>query len=81
MVTGTFKLPYVDLGGASKTLTANFKGVVLIGWGAGCGCGDDDLGRPVSLPFVNGAFYISDKVDVDEKSVSVKRGGAIFIDK
>ena len=81
VVTGTFKLPYVDLGGASKTLTANFKGVVLIGWGAGCGCGDDNLGRPVSLPFVNGAFYISDKVDVDEKSVSVKRGGAIFIDK
>ena len=62
-------------------MTANFKGVVVIGWGPGCGCGDDDLGRPVSLPFVNGAFYISDKVDVDEKSVSVKRGGAIFIDK
>ena len=46
-----------------------------------CGCGDDDPSRPVALPFVNGAFYVSDKVDVDGKSVSVKRGGAIFIDK
>ena len=81
VTTGSFKIPYTDAKGAAKTMTANFKGVVVIGWGPGCGCGDDDLGRPVSLPFVNGAFYISDKVDVDEKSVSVKRGGAIFIDK
>lgn len=81
VATGSFKIPYTDAKGAAKTMTANFKGVVVIGWGPGCGCGDDDLGRPVSLPFVNGAFYISDKVDVDEKSVSVKRGGAIFIDK
>lgn len=81
VVTGSFKIPYVDAAGATKMLTARFKGVVVVGWGAGCGCGDDDPSRPVALPFVNGAFFVSDKVGVAGKSVSVKRGGAIFIDK
>ena len=80
VVTGSFKIPYGD---AKKSLTANFKGVVVVGWGSGCGCGDDDPSRPVALPFVNGAFFVSDKVGVagGTKTATVKRGGAIFIDK
>ena len=83
VATGSFKIPYTDAKGAAKTMTANFKGVVVIGWGPGCGCGDDDPSRPVALPFVNGAFFVSDKVGVagGTKTATVKRGGAIFIDK
>ncbi len=83
VATGSFKIPYVDAAGATKMLTARFKGVVVVGWGAGCGCGDDDPSRPVALPFVNGAFFVSDKVGVagGTKTATVKRGGAIFIDK
>ncbi len=83
IVSGTFKLPCVSDSG-TKTVTANYKGVVLFGWGPGCECGD-----PVdstTLPFVVGSYYITDKATVEdangmERSVSLKRGGTVTIDK
>ena len=84
IVKGKFNLPYTTASGAIKTLKAEYQGIVLIGWGADCGCGLDE--QPLDLPtlaFVNGAFYVSDteKVNVKgkEKSVTVKRGGSVKI--
>ena len=48
VLSGTFVVP--------GTTKASWKGVVLIGWGAGCGC--DDPKTPVYLPFVNGAYHV-----------------------
>lgn len=68
--------------GGNKAVRANYKGVILPGWGEGCGCGEIQ-GQPL-LPFVNGAFYFVDKVEYSSggktRSVSVKRGGLTSID-
>ena len=84
VVSGTFKLPYTKTGsGESKTMSAKYSGVVLIGWGEGCGC--DREGDEVYLPFVVGAFTIDDSVSVSTETgglaVKVKRGGAAKVDK
>lgn len=80
IVTGTFKLPYVTAAGKSATATATYKGVMLIGWGPGCGC-EDTGDSDVQLPFVSGAYWVSDKCEslTTGKPVSVKRGGAMEI--
>ncbi len=80
IVSGSFKLPYVTAAGKSGTATATYRGVMLIGWGPGCGCeetGDSD----VSLPFVSGAYWVSDKCESlsTGRPVSVRRGGAMEI--
>ena len=84
VVSGSFKLPYrtKDSRGnvISKTLSANFKGVVLIGWNDKCG----DCGGTL-LPFINGSWAFDDKVfytytsGKSEKTgtISLKRGGEI----
>lgn len=82
VVTGNFKLPYVDeKTGGEKTLSATFKGIVLVGWGEGCGCGDYDK----FLPFVNGSYVFSDKVEYQRgtatRTLTVKRGGILSVDK
>lgn len=80
IVTGSFNLPYTDAAGVARTIKANYAGVVLIGWGAGCGCGPSE-GPDTILPFVNGAFCFSgDSVKVDRTTVRIKRGGAMKID-
>lgn len=56
VVTGTVRIPY---GEAGKYVTAKYAGVVLTGWGDGCGCLPDDV--PVR-PLLNGSFYFTDKV-------------------
>ena len=72
VVSGSFDMPFRE-----KTVKAKFKGVVTIGFGNGCGCHDDTL----TLPFVNGSWYISDKIgDAAGTAVSVKRGGAIDLE-
>lgn len=81
VVSGTFKFPYARTNGKSATITATYRGVMLIGWGSDCGCGDSSgLGDDVKLPFVSGAFWVTDKVKLPSgKSVSVKNGGAMEI--
>ena len=80
VVSGSFKIPCTADSGASKTVTATYKGVVLFGLGEGCGCGDP--GSEVVLPFVVGGFTFSDKIELGNgRKVSVKRGGTIAVDK
>lgn len=92
VVTGSFKLPYtaVDAKGAikEKTQSVNYRGIVLSGWDSCGACGSPQPGD-VFLPFVNGAYYFSDKVEyksgVDRKgddvfkTLSVKRGGGVTV--
>ena len=79
IVKGAFNLPYTTESGATKTLKANYQGVVLTGWGVDCGCGMDGSSDLPALAFVNGAFYVSDSETVSVKdknrNVMVKRGG------
>ena len=73
IVSGTFLVPF-----ASKQVKATYKGVILLGFGDPCGCSFDPENV---MPFVNGAWYVSDKVtDSTGKTISYKRGGAITID-
>jgi len=82
VVSGSFKLPYVDENGKEKTLSATYKGVVLIGWSSSCGC------ATVNLPFIHGAWTFADKLGYEAKSgtktvtkyISVKRGDVIQTD-
>ena len=82
IVSGKFQFQ-CETDAGLKTVKASYEGVVLQGWGPGCGCGDG--GSETPLPFVVGGYYIDDKelVEVGGKnvSVSVKRGGAVSINK
>jgi len=79
VVSGSFKLPYTDAAGKAKTLSATYKGVVLIGWSSACGCGT------AKEPFIQGAWYFTDKYGYEAKSGSktvtryldVKRGSVL----
>ncbi|MGN0832457.1 MAG: hypothetical protein ACI4RD_02255 [Kiritimatiellia bacterium] len=79
VVTGTFKVPYVDATGREKQLSATYKGVILIGWSSACGCSD------VNLPFIHGAWTFDDQLayesvsgtKVTTKYLKVKRGDVI----
>ena len=53
VITGTAKTVV-----GRRTVTANFKGVILPGW-IDCGCGDDLIARP----FASGTFYWSEIVN------------------
>ena len=77
IVSGSFKLNYEDAqSGKTKTVSANYKGIVVVGWGKKCGCGEG------GYPFVNGFWTFSDKQGYGEgaKTLTVKRGGLISID-
>ena len=80
VVSGSFKIPYTKPDGKSTTVSATYKGVVLTGWGEGCGCGDVSP-ETVFLPFVNGAFYFTDTLNYtaskQKRTLSVKRGGPV----
>ena len=83
IVSGKFDLHYTDAKTQTdKKLSASYAGVIQLGYGDECGC-------ETSLPFVNGCWYVTDKIgyDWDEaKGVfkkwlsSVKRGGAVTIE-
>ncbi len=62
----------------SEGVTRNYVGVVLLGWGGiDCGCGE----VPIKYqPFAAGSYYYSEKMVIDGKSLTVKRGGSIAID-
>ena len=73
IVSGTFLVPF-----EAQQVKATYKGVILLGFGDACGCSFDPENV---MPFVNGSWYISDKLtDSDGKTISYKRGGAITID-
>ena len=78
VASGTVAIPYTDAKGVQRTMNASWKGVVLLGWGPGCECGDDVSGT--TLPFMLGSFYFNDKATLDAKSVSVTRGGPVALD-
>ena len=79
VVSGSFKLSCLADDSTQKTLSASYKGVVLIGWGPGCGC-SPSLEDTVNLPFVNGAFYLNDTVEAGGRRVKIKRGGVMSVD-
>lgn len=66
IVSGSFKVPYQDEDGNMKTYSAKYKGVVLIGWGPGCGCTDTVV--DVTLPFMSGAYYYADTFETETGS-------------
>ena len=69
-----------------KTVAAQWKGVVVVGWGLGCGCDWAEIEPDIGLPFVNGAWYApetvwyKDEFDRD-RAVSVRTGGTACVDK
>jgi hypothetical protein len=78
IVSGSVEVPYQDEDGNEKTYSAKYKGVVLIGWGPGCGCTDTVV--DVILPFMSGAYYYADTFKTDSgKSVKVNVGSSAEI--
>ncbi|MGN0851949.1 MAG: hypothetical protein ACI4Q3_01075 [Kiritimatiellia bacterium] len=80
IVSGGVRLSCADTG---KTVSAQWKGVVLTGYGEGCGCAPAD--ETVFLPFVNGTFYFTDRISYDvqvgtrnvTRTLSVRRAGSV----
>ena len=88
VVKGSFNLQYEKEPGVFKDLSVSYSGVVLPGWGGEwCGC-IDDIVTPITLPFVNGSWYFTDKVPYEKPSgkkmvgatLSDQRGAAFWID-
>ena len=81
VVSGSFRLPVTKANGTETTVTASYRGVMLIGWGPGCGCDESLVPSDVKLPFVSGAFWVADKaVDAATgRTRAGKRGGAAGI--
>lgn len=79
IVSGNLKL---KVGDGTKTISANWKGVIIQGWGPGCACNPegDDI---IYLPFVTGAYYYTDRMTTEDgkKSLSVRCGGVATIGK
>ena len=81
VVSGSFRLPVTKTNGTETTVTASYRGVMLIGWGPGCGCDESLVPSDVKLPFVSGAFWVADKAAdaATGRTRAVKRGGAAGI--
>ena len=81
VVSGSFRLPVTKANGTETTVTASYRGVMLIGWGPGCGCDESLVPSDVKLPFVSGAFWVADKAAdaATWRARAVKRGGAADI--
>lgn len=81
VVSGSFRLPVTKANGTETTVTASYRGVMLIGWGPGCGCDESLVPSDVKLPFVSGAFWVADKAAdaATGRTLAVKRGGAVGI--
>ena len=83
VVTGKFNLSY-DANGKKKTVSASYNGVVQLGFGYSCGCGDETPGEPETRPFLSGFWVFADKLSYQNGTrsakLSVKRGAAITID-
>ena len=81
VVSGSFRLPVTKANGTETTVTASYRGVMLIGWGPGCGCDESLVPSDVKLPFVSGAFWVADKAAdaATGRTLAIKRGGAAGI--
>ena len=64
IATGTFTLP-------GSTTKATWRGVVLMGWGEGCGC--SEAKTPVFLPFLNGSFSYTSGGKVRSGRIEIDR--------
>jgi hypothetical protein len=76
IVSGSVKITF-----GTKLVSAQWKGVLLQGWGPGClDCGPGDINTEYR-PFINGTFFFSDKIGYQvggrNKTVTVKRGGNV----
>ena len=78
VVNGAVRIPYGDAG---KAISATWKGVIVQGWGPGCGCDPGEDGT-VFLPFINGSYFFADKAASADgsKTISVKRGGSATVE-
>lgn len=76
LVSGRFK----TLDAAGRTVTANYRGVLLPDWGDGCSTCSDGDGAPWAL----GAFWFSEKltgeVNGRPRTVTVKVGNLLYIE-
>ena len=72
VVSGKFDL-YTE---SRDVLSADYQGVVQLGFGNACGC------SIVSEPFVSGFWHVSDKLQTKDtgKYISLRRGGPVDID-
>ena len=83
LVSGSFKFTPE---GASKAVTAAYKGVLLPGWG---GCSSCSLPGTILRPLVVGSYWYTEKFayqvetakGVQTKNVNIVRGGAIGVDE
>ena len=85
VVSGKFNLSYTDENKRAKTVSASYNGVVQLGFGYSCGCGDENPDEPDTRPFLSGFWFFSDKLSYpviggNSKTINVKRGAAITID-
>lgn len=79
VATGSFTLPVEN----GKARSASFAGVVVLGWGDGCGA----CGEQATVPFMSGAWHFSDKAFYTVlsrgkevgKSATVPRGEQIVL--
>ena len=60
---GSFIIPFSTAQGQTKTVSANYAGVLLPGWTGDCGCGVDEVVLP-EKPFGMGSYWFRDWVPV-----------------
>ena len=79
IINGSFRLGFEN-----GSVTALYRGVIMPGWGTGCG--DCTLGNEESLerPFISGMFWFSDALPYTDvkgrlRTLSLKRGAPISI--
>ncbi len=79
VINGTF-----ELGFEGRTVTALYRGVILPGWGTGCG--ECTLGNAdaIERPFIGGSFWYTEGYEYTDvkgrpRTLSVKRGAPISV--
>lgn len=81
---GSYRIPFVNASTETRTVTAEYAGVLLPGWTGDCGCGDGEVELP-EKPFGMGAYWFTDRMPVavgaDIRVKSAKRGYPIIIRK
>ena len=79
ILSGTMRVYYTAASGAKKYLNADWYGVMLPGWGSGCGCVEG--ADAIYMPFINGGFFFGDEVPYTgskTKTEDVLSGGGVY---